>query len=143
MFLYVFANITPNNLICFHIGHFWQTRTYLYLYLSRKWDPNIFVFAKKCQPKFIYIRICQKMPTQTYSYLYLGLKIVFLTHCIMRRVSYRKGFPVQFLTYPVQPYYKQCKVAKRAELFGKFMRLNMHVEINKDFNHFKFILITN
>ena len=33
----------------------------MFSYSSKKWDPNIFVFifAKKCQPKYICICICQ------------------------------------------------------------------------------------
>ena len=67
VFVFLFANISPNNCICIHICPFLVNPNYICIclkngiqissYLPKKFNPNIFVFvlAKNCQPKYIKI----------------------------------------------------------------------------------------
>ena len=85
VFVFVFANISPNNYIQVCIGPFLTTqKIFVFVLFKKKLNPNIFVFiiilAKKCQSEYIHIHICPKKITRIYSYLYLGLKIKFVTH---------------------------------------------------------------
>ena len=82
IFIFVFANISPNNCICIHICSFLVS-------------PNIFVsgFIKRIGSINIHISICQKMSTSIYLYLpkFVNLNIfVFVfepENCIQHTLS--------------------------------------------------------
>ena len=56
---------------------------------------------QKCQPKYICIRIRQKMLIQIYSYLYSGLKIVFVTRCFVKITPEYKGVVDQLYVFNI------------------------------------------
>ena len=58
--VFVSANISQNIHIRIHIHPFIVAQ--IYLYLSKTWNLNkfLFIFANKCQPKYSWIHICKK-----------------------------------------------------------------------------------
>ena len=86
LFVFLFANTRPNILISICIGPFWSTQ-FVFIF-ALLFQPNLFVcvFALFSTHINMFIHICQKILTQIY--LYFGLKIVFITHCIVSWIKF-------------------------------------------------------